>query len=354
MATSVQILYEYAIDGRPHSSGVIRLLRPFSYPSIAGSFNFLHLREFDPTQPSEFVIVDRFWHPHDVTYEQVKNLVRTVRRAGSRLIYALDDNLLDLPREKFTFQEHHFQIVEYLLSHCDGILVTTPFLQKRLASYAKPIYVLQNSLDDRLLMPVKSLSNRTGRPLKIGYMGTFTHQSDIALILPALQAVARRHPEARFEFIGGMSGSDADDMVSGLPVTRISPSLGQDSYPMFMLWFTSRFHWDIALAPLEDNSFNQAKSDIKLLDYSAIGAAGIFSNVEAYQTSVTHGKNGLIVENNSENWEGALETLISQEDLRAEIAGNASSELHSQRILKVNAGQWIDALRFFGQQPHST
>ena len=39
---------------------------------------------------------------------------------------------------------------------------------------------------------------------------------------------------------------------------------------------------DFGIAPLEDNVFNACKSNIKMLEYTACGIPGVYSNVEPY------------------------------------------------------------------------
>jgi glycosyltransferase involved in cell wall biosynthesis len=111
-----------------------------------------------------------------------------------------------------------------------------------------------------------------------------------------------------------------------------------------MLWFTSRIRWDVALAPLRDNAFTRCKSDIKLLDYSAIGAAGIYSRVPAYATSVRHGVTGWLTDNHPDAWFEALRTLLGDPALRRRIGASARASLYAERTLARSLGAWTRAL----------
>ena len=124
----------------------------------------------------------------------------------------------------------------------------------------------------------------------------------------------------------------------------LSPDPRESEYPLFMLWFTSQVHWDIALAPLRDTIFTRAKSDIKYLDYAAIGAPGIFSDISVYTPTIRHGENGLLAENTPAAWENALETLISDANLRQNIARQAVKDLYTSRTLEKCALQWKNAI----------
>jgi len=176
-------------------------------------------------------------------------------------------------------------------------------------------------------------------------MGTFTHDDDLMMVLPALRSLYRNHgDEVEFQIVGGMGCKDTWEALSELPVRVVSPQPAESAYPLFMLWFTSRLRWDVAISPLLDTPFNRCKSDIKFLDYSAIGAAGIYSRVPAYESSVHHMETGLLVDNDVKAWVQALETLLSDDNLRLELAKNAMKHLFAQRTLGCRAQDWLTAL----------
>jgi hypothetical protein len=100
-----------------------------------------------------------------------------------------------------------------------------------------------------------------------------------------------------------------------------------------MLWFTAQIEWDIAIAPLEDTAFTQSKSDIKFLDYCAVGSAGLYSEAGAYNASVRHGETGWLVKNRIGDWADALEYLISNRTQREKLAIAGNQYLFTNRIL---------------------
>jgi hypothetical protein len=114
-----------------------------------------------------------------------------------------------------------------------------------------------------------------------------------------------------------------------------------------MAWYTGQTNWDIAIAPLKNTPFNRTKSDIKFLDYCAIGAAGIYSDMPPYHDSVHHLETGYLAKNNPDAWVNALELLITDGDLRYTMARNGYFYLHSQRTLANCAYHWAEALNYF-------
>ena len=111
--------------------------------------------------------------------------------------------------------------------------------------------------------------------------------------------------------------------------------------------------WDVAIAPLEDDAFTRGKSDLKYLDYGALGIPGVFSDVRPYRETVRHRETGLLAANEPEAWADALEEIVGDDALRARLAAAATAEVHGTRMLRTNAARWRDAIEtivpgFFG------
>jgi len=67
----------------------------------------------------------------------------------------------------------------------------------------------------------------------------------------------------------------------------------------------------IGIVPLEHNIFNKSKSNIKWLEYTAVGAVTVASNIVPYQEVITNGVNGILVEEQRpRDWYNAISGLI--------------------------------------------
>jgi glycosyltransferase involved in cell wall biosynthesis len=296
----------------------------------------------------------------------VERLVANVRRAGARLIYALDDNFLDMSEERKDWHptDDQLWVTRFLLQEADGVVVTTPLLKERLAHFNPTIMVVPNALDERLLPAGKTAAHelwqriRTGRFIVpsdsaghsvVGYMGTLTHDDDLLMIVPALRAIWARYPgRIELQIVGVIGHPETMRALDGLPIRYLRPRAVEN--PGFMRWF-SRLHWDIALAPLRETAFNQCKSDIKFLDYSAMGAAGIYSRVAAYASTVRHRETGWLAENTVEAWSDALEELLGNVSLRRSMADNARRYLYAERVWARCAPLWVQAIENIAGMP---
>ena len=347
MKPRIHLLPEFSSEGRPHGSAFIRLLRPYCYPTVAEQLTVSWSLSY-AAEKVDAVIVDRLWRP-DITPSKAEQLVKQVHKAKASLIYALDDDFLEIPIRPKIFEIRHRKSVEFLLRHADGLLVTTKVLKDRFYHLNPRIVVLPHALDERLLVnraPLSPLNPFSSSRLMIGYMGTYTHSDDLAIVLPALREICSRYPgSVAFQLVGVSDDRHVEKQWEGLPIQRISPFLEEYEYTLFMPWFTGNVHWDIAISPLMDSPFNQCKSDIKFLDYAALGAAGIYTHVPAYSNSVQNMKTGLVVKNETSAWVEALNNLIDDQTLRLQIAQDAHETLYRERILAVSAPRWVDAIR---------
>jgi len=341
----VLILYEYSIAGLPHGGSSIRLLQPLSHPSIQRRLNATPVT-FYSGQKADIVIVDRYRHT-DVTNEMAAALIGQIRTTGAKLVYQIDDDLLN-QSIKDTKLVAGREWVKSFLEQADAVIVSSRVLCQRYAHINSRIHVIRNALNERLLTTFGGSNTPymfEDEHLILGYMGTMTHDDDLMILLPALAEIARTSPHPfSLEIIGGIYLDEIWEKVLALPfpVHRIQrPAV---EYSQFLPWFTGNAHWDIALAPLRDTPFNRAKSDIKFLDYAALGAPGIYSDLPVYADSVRHGETGLLAANDTASWVAALHSLIEQPDLRQELAANARRYLYNERILAVRAAEWADAL----------
>jgi len=130
---------------------------------------------------------------------------------------------------------------------------------------------------------------------------------------------------------------------NGLPVSPLNPGAAE-AYPAFPGWMRRSLRWDFALAPLVDDAFTRCKSDLKYLDYGALGIPGIFSDVRAYRETVRHRETGLIAPNDPDAWAAALDEMAGDASLRSRLALAARDEVHSSRMLATNARCWLDAV----------
>lgn len=348
-------LAAFSADVWQHVCPVIRLTRP---AELAG-FSLIHGNEWDeagrlhifPERLSEadLVIIQRNFPLHTAAFDEVLALARAQNKP---VAFELDDLLTELP-------DSHPDYLSYLstrsailraLPQVDAVIGSTPELCSYLAQYNSHVHLLPNYLDDGL-WTVRQSAPAAGEKLVIGYMGGHSHAPDLEMITPALLKLLEKHAgRIQLDFWGIPPPPKLRDLpwVKWRQVALVS-------YREFAAYFSEQA-CDIFIAPLADNTFNRAKSSLKFLEYSALGAPGVYSRVQPYARLVEHGMNGLLA-STSDEWYQALCQLVEDSELRLRLGAAARQTLQENWLLSGHVQEWADVYRSIhaaGSQPAPT
>ena len=308
---SVVVLPERFGNGTPTPCGSIRLLQPLDHLAAAGAIDLVLA---DPAEALRYQADLFVTQRYAVDTGTADALAAHCRAHAIRLLYDLDDDLLNIPRDhpEAVILRPRAKLVARMLGHADAVWVSTEALRLALGAAGQKARVVANGLDERIWSAVPSRSPVSRGPLRILYMGTATHDADFAIVAPAL---ARLHTvfgdRVRMEIIGVTTQNDLPAGVHRL----VPPQHARASYPGFVDWMLGQTQvaqpWDIGIAPLADNAFNRCKSAIKALDYAALGLSVLASDVPAYRGSAA-----TLVANTEADWFAALARLVRDPRLR--------------------------------------
>jgi glycosyltransferase involved in cell wall biosynthesis len=298
---------------------------------------------------ADVLVIDRTWFP-SISPAAAGDLIKQARADGTRVLYSIDDNLLDLKAEGFNrypFTTEQLMAIRYFAREADGIIVATNLLKERLSLLNDNIFVIPNSLDERLWSrkPLEGQVSRRHKRKVIGYMGTHTHDADLMMILQAMRKILRKNSGlVELQLLGCVADRAVIEAFEDLPVRTLDVEEDNVEYPAFVRWMVKNVSWDLAVAPLEDNAFTHCKSDIKFLDYSILGIPGIYSQGPVYGKTVRHLETGYLAENDTQSWLEALELMLTDDALRQRIAKQAKEYTDSTRTLQHCATNWREVL----------
>jgi glycosyltransferase involved in cell wall biosynthesis len=197
--------------------------------------------------------------------------------------------------------------------------VTTDRFKAQLAANGEwePKISVNPNLVDMREWDFPEKSGRIG-PVKIVWAGSLTHHGDLEIVAPAcLEIIKKYKNKVQFVFMGMMPENlraNRNVEFSELLRQNVVMFNGVDiNYYQSCMNFINP---DIALLPLEDNEFNDAKSNIKYLEMTLSGAACIASKVGPYADSIQKNKDGYLVLNKTEDWYTRMDLLVSFYDLR--------------------------------------
>ncbi len=263
-----------------------------------------------PHKEGSLVVLSRYFPPdwQDVLASWIKT--------GSRIVYFMDDDLFDPCVLRGLPWRYRWKIVRLAIIQkrrlkelCSEFWVSTPYLVQKYAD-----------LKPRLIQasPSRELIHSSSSLVSICYHATASHRSEIHWLADVIRVVQLSSPNTHFEIFGD---SVVKRHYRGIPRVSILHAMNWSQY----LAWSGSVRRDIALAPLLQNGFNRARGPTKFLDYARMHAAGIYSAVPPYEGFIRHGVDGLLVDNDPDQWGEAILELVTEEVKRKRIAISARS-----------------------------
>lgn len=327
-----------AIANTPGAVAQIRINSPLSYLQAKGyvEFETIYLSKQEDNTINyvpDIVILQRL---NNLVYY---NFIQLLKSKGSKIVFELDDNLLELPKRNpaynlFSNPTHKRAFLEYIWL-ADHLIVSTQNLKDYYYEYNKSISVIPNQIDKDIFNNNK-INKTNPSCIRIGFAGTITHLEDFEQVVPALQEIKSNYSKKiKLVFIDMLP----DEFVRDSTIEYIP---GVNSLHEFSQ-ILQKAKLDIGLAPLSHNIFNMAKSDIKFLEYGLSGIAGIYSNFGPYKHSIENYKTGLLVDfENSQEWYSKIEYLINNTSAIDNIKQNAYTYVSKNRTIGDNYKNWLN------------
>jgi O-antigen biosynthesis protein len=183
-----------------------------------------------------------------------------------------------------------------------GVVTTTNYLANTYKSYNEKIEVIPNSIDFDLW---KMEERKKSDTVRIGWIGGTTHEGDLKLVKNVLYDILDLYPKVEVVLC---SGPIFESWKKHERLKLINKWVTIDKYPDHL----KSLKFDIGIAPLRDNIFNRGKSNLRLLEYGAMGIPVVASNVVPFRFTPA------FLCNSEEEWYDNLYYLINSEESRKE------------------------------------
>ena len=274
---------------------------------------------------------DRIVVQHSISDQDIATL-RAIRQAHPRafIVQLMDDLISDLPASHpnhvFGQREGHIRTLQ-ALELSDRLIVSTQPLADYYAPYCKDIRLAPNALDMRHWGQLQRPASDRKR-LRIGWVGAAQHQGDLRLVQRVVETLA---DEVDWVFMG-MCPDELRPCVK-----EFHGFVSYKDYPAKM----ASLDLDIAIAPLEDNPFNACKSNLRLLEYGAMGWPVVCSDVYPYRTDDPP---VLRVPDDEQAWLDALRSLIGNAALRRAQGQALHDWLQRHYLLEHHVDHWFHAI----------
>jgi len=224
--------------------------------------------------------------------ELVAPFLAAAAARGTRVAAEVDDDFFTTSgRDRLARAEYdpdRLASIDALVRGADLVVVSTAELADLVGPLARRVVVVRNALDPTIWTPGEPADD-DDRPTdehRVLYMGTLTHGADLALLRDVFTGLtASDGTPVRLEVIGV-----TEDDGSAPPDWYRRVEVPDGHYPAFARWLVDhRQRWSAGVAPLRDEEFNRAKSDLKAIEYTALGLPAVVSDRPSYRTARDHG-----------------------------------------------------------------
>ncbi len=292
-------------------------------PGVNGQFRLMQPLELVRAAPDRLILQHSMDDGQLALIDSFKNAA-----PGIKIIQTVDDLIGEVPEKhpnrQYQIREGHPRMMQ-ALTKSDRLIVTTQPLADHYRKYVSDVHIVPNTLGSQWL-GLRNLPKPRPR-LRVGWVGAGQHQGDLELINTVVHELA----------------IEVDWVFMGMCTEEIKPLLKEfhgfvsiGDYPKKM----SELDLDIAIAPIEDNFFNQCKSNLRLLEYGAMGWPVVCSDVYPYQSD---NPPVVRVKNDPVEWVKAIRSLYYSK-LRHAKAEALHQWVMSRYRLEVKSKAWYQSI----------
>lgn len=284
-----------------------------------------------------------------IYHAEMTAFLEHARKLRIRVVFEIDDLLFDVsmlqyitsasnlqPREQRIYLDGMKGYFEMLL-RCDYFISSTEHIANAASAWGKKTYIIRNGMNDRQVeLAEQALQMKAQTPeIRIGYLsGSYTHQEDFAIVVPALVRILGEFPQARLVIQGLIELPES--------LAAFEAQIEKRPYVSWEQLVQDTARLDINLAPLEINPFTSGKSALKYFEAAIVEVPTIASPIEDFRVAIQHGETGYLA-SAPEEWYTFLRALITDPELRERVGRNArqdalaryTSEAQSDHTLSV-------------------
>ena len=300
--------------------------------------------------------------------DNVKSGIDTLRENGKVVIFDLDDNFFNISPFSPHYKELGIMPVDMesadglsvtpmweegvnfnaasgrrirangieILRKANCVSVTTSPLKKVYSRFNDNVRIIPNAIDFRMwsYQPLKHM----GGKVRILWTGAGNHTEDFMFIHTVLKEIQDKYDNVTIVF----AGTDWKHVRNTLDYSRIEVSPWTDivGYP----YLIKSLCCDIGIAPIRDWDFDDCRSNIKWLEYSAMKMATVATDFGDYNRTMENGVDSLLVKE-KEQWVEALSKLIEDEEYRKHLAETAYRKVKKHYNLDYVVDRWIDVFK---------
>jgi hypothetical protein len=263
-------------------------------------------------------------HIHRFADERTHRLVSEAKAHGAAVVWDNDDDITAVPKGTPAYKhfggmqgERRLAAMRRIFGEADLVTAPSHGLAERLRAHgARHVEVIENHVPDQFL----DVERRPHDGIAIGWTAGLEHQLDVERlpIKAVLERLLDERPDVRVTTIGLGLGirHERYEVRKKIPLMELTRNTAD---------------FDIGIAPIADIELNRARSNIKLKEYAAGGAAWLASPIGPY-AGMGEKQGGRLVPD--DRWYEELIRLVDKPKDRRKLAKRAAKWVAGQTLTK--------------------
>jgi glycosyltransferase involved in cell wall biosynthesis len=286
---------------------------------------------------------------------------------GKFVWYDTDDlltNIYDDHRLKKVYVDNDLEnLTKYIYQNSDLVTVTQEKFAQRIAPFCTgTLAVIKNAVDYNLPAwnAPKLLSDKKNK-VRVGWVGGIHHEADVKEFAGVPSMVNQKAGRERVQWgFYGRPPRDPNnkedwqqDVWDNYEKTLLKGFKGAQNYNVYQALPTSEYgvmysNIDLAIAPLQNNDFNDSKSDIKVAECGRYKVPLIASDVGCYSDTIINGQTGYLIPPDAppSEWSKLLSNLIRNPKKIRQMGENLHAILEELFDLNKVVYHRLDILKF--------
>ena len=335
----------------------------------------------------------RAWNPFEKIQEQFPNLIefrynenplevdmenKTDGINGYVDMKWTDDlltNIYDDHRLKKTYVDNDLEnLTKYLYNNADLVTVTQAKFADRVAPFcSQTMAIVKNAIDYKLPCWNHPRTPTRKNMVRVGWVGGIHHEADVKEFAGVPYLVNQKAGKERVHW--GFYGRPPLDPNTPKPKEDWQQQVWDNYQKTLLRGFKGAQNWDIfqalpaeqygvmysnidiAIAPLQNNEFNDSKSDIKVAECGRYKVPLVATDVGCYSDTITNGITGYLIPPDApkSEWVKVLTHLIKNPNKVREMGENLHAITEQLFDLNKVAYNRLDILEFaMSQKKNST
>lgn len=262
----------------------------------------------------------------------IENFIYIIKNKNIPVIYDIDDlvinpkyvplflnNLGKISDESYYFDQFYLASRYYCVAAmCDGFITTNEFLKKYIIKdFVKPVWVIPNFLNEEqeyFSKIIRECSIFNKSKFVIGYFsGSPSHQEDFSLIVDDIFRLFKKYKNIYLKIVGFIELPEKLKIFQNRIVQKPLVSYEELQYEIGEV--------DLNIVPLQDNVFNNCKSELKFFEAGIVNVISCCSPTYIYKLIIDNGKNGFLCKDGE--WFSVIDKIYLNKDKLNDVKNKA-------------------------------